>query len=405
MTRSLLLSAALVTGWGLSGLAQAADDSAATRDLTLQQTQVHTISAPAPTLEKPLQVVAWVDQEDNTYAIGEQVSLFVQTTKPAYVMVLNVGPTGNTTILYPNAAQPNNHVPANTPVQVPGPGMAITVNGPVGTELIKVVASTQPIAMFGGGQTAEAGPFRSVTAPVDTWSRDLAVTMTAPTPTAATVTPTATATATATLPQAAPTGSVEWDDYNKVIHTVAGAGAAGQGAATPAQAWSHQVSVTQPFTLTLASEKTAYAIGEPIQAMVTVNRTCHLTLTNTTASGQVRLIYPNAAQPNTLVQAGQTIVVPGNVVNPRLTALGPRGPEHLVASCSETPPAQTLPVAQNAYPFVAQTVLVSAGVATRDLSLTSTAPTVQPTAAQTAPAAPAAPTGPTAVAILPLMIQ
>jgi|GEM_PF-2472777 len=398
MRKSLIFLGVLGAVLTLSWVYVAATDTA-TRDLSVQQTAVHNLSAPAPGGSKPLSVVAWVDQEDNTYAIGEQVQLFVQTTKDAYVTVMNVGPTGNTTVLFPNAMTNSNFVPANTPVQVPGPGSAITVQGPVGAELIKVIASTQPVNVFQSGQMTQAGAFRSVNAPVESWTRDLSVTMSSPSPQQTS--------AQAPQPQQATGGQVvsmpaglEWDDYNKVIHTVAGAAGVGQGSVTTTPAWSHQAAVGAPFNLRVATEKASYRIGEPIQVMITTDRTCHLVVANITSSGETRLLYPNGDQPNSLVQGGQTIVVPGNVSTPRLVALGPPGEERLVTSCSETPPPQPLPIAQGAYPFVGQTVLASVGAATRGLSIL-TSPSSQGSGATQVGGS----TGNNAVAVLPLTIQ
>ena len=52
-----------------------------------------------------LQVVAWVDRADYTYATGESVRIYVETNKDAYVTVLNTDPAGETTQLFPNRYQ------------------------------------------------------------------------------------------------------------------------------------------------------------------------------------------------------------------------------------------------------------------------------------------------------------
>ena len=94
------LASVFVAGGAVPPLA--ADDTA--RDLTVEQTAIFTVQAPAPTAavsSGALRVVAWVDHADNTYAVGEAVGLFVRSNKDAYLTVLNVGPSGNTTLLYP----------------------------------------------------------------------------------------------------------------------------------------------------------------------------------------------------------------------------------------------------------------------------------------------------------------
>ena len=97
---TLLTAAACL---GLAPAADAGDDETTARDLTVEQTSVFSLQAPLPaaTAADGLNVVAWVDHADNTYAIGEAVRLFVRANKDAYLTVLNVGPTGNTTLLFP----------------------------------------------------------------------------------------------------------------------------------------------------------------------------------------------------------------------------------------------------------------------------------------------------------------
>ena len=179
-----------------------ADDDDITRDLSIEQTSMYTVQAPAPVADtggEGLNVVAWVDQDDNTYAVGEKVRLFVKSNKDAYLTVLNVGPSGNTTLLYPNAYQEDTRIGANQTVEIPAAdsGASIRVSGPsVGRELIKVIASTDPQPLFEAGDMTAAGPFAMLGASAQSVAKDLQVTMSAPA-----------------------AQEYEWDDYNKVITT------------------------------------------------------------------------------------------------------------------------------------------------------------------------------------------
>ena len=94
---ALALAVTLVMAGAGSARAQDA------RNLTVEQVAFDAVQAPvgAPAAN-PLHVSAWVDHPDNTYAYGERLRLFVQTNKDAYVTVLNVGPDGGTTMLFPN---------------------------------------------------------------------------------------------------------------------------------------------------------------------------------------------------------------------------------------------------------------------------------------------------------------
>ena len=184
-------------GIALATPAQAAGDGA--RDLTVEQAAVHAVQAPAPASGEAgrLGVTVWVDRADNTYAVGEMVRLFVKPSKDAYVTVLNVGPSGQTTMLFPNAHQRDNKVSGGRAVEIPAPasGAHIRVSAPVGRELIKVVASTSPTPLFPAVKMTRAAPFPTLGAGARAVARDLLVTMDTQ-------------------------ASQEWDDYNKVITTV-----------------------------------------------------------------------------------------------------------------------------------------------------------------------------------------
>ena len=136
----------------------AAEDGASARDLTVEQTAVYSVHAPVvPAVAggQQLKVVAWVDHADNTYAIGEAVRLFVKANKDAYLTVINVGPTGNTTMLFPNTFQRDSRIQAGRTVEIPAPGSGaqFRVGGPVGRELIKVIAIHESVAPIQPGAT------------------------------------------------------------------------------------------------------------------------------------------------------------------------------------------------------------------------------------------------------------
>ena len=342
--------AALLVACTAASAAQAPE----ARQLTVQQIGILSAAAPAPTRANPLTVTAWVDHADNTYAFGEQVQLFVQTNKDAYVTVLNVDPTGGTTVLFPNRFQPSNRVAANTVTRVPDPasGTAITVSGPVGAELIKVIASTQPRPPFAAPQLGQSGPFSRLATPADETARALQMVF---------------------QDQA----GGEWDDYNKTILTVPQRQAA--AAVAPGVAWP-----APAFGLRLAANKAQYRVTEPVTLMVEADRNCHLTLINTGPNGLSRQIFPNRYQQNTLIQAGQTVVVPGMGSGVTLRPMGPVGIENVTAICSagdRQPVAMVTDFRDDVFPPIA------GGAGGRNLAV------IFGTAAP-APATPAAPPAP-----------
>ena len=303
--------AALAVALAAGGLVAPAALADAARDLTVEQTAIYTVQAStAAAPAGALSVVAWVDHADNTYAVGEAVRLFVRSNKDAYVTVLNVGPSGNTTMLFPNAAQRDARVRARQVVEIPAPGAgaSIRVGGPVGRELIKVIASTSPVPLFDAAKLTGAGPFTMVSGDGRSVARDLQVTM-----------------------DAQP-ASHEWDDYNKVITTIASRPVSAVVPLMPAptgQAWPVAGS-----GLRIATDRTRYRMGEAVTVYASTTVPCYLTLVNIGSSGQARVLLPNAAQPQNYLPAGQTVVFPGVGSHLTVTPVGPTGVETVTAVCS-----------------------------------------------------------------------
>ena len=311
-SKSVAVCAALLAAGCLALMPtiSAADDDPAVRNLTVEQSAVYAVQAsPTGAAEgEPLSVVAWVDHADNTYAIGEQVRLFVRANKDAFVTVLNVGASGQTTILFPNTHQREMKVAANEVVEIPPPGSgaSIRVSGPTGNELIKVVASTESTPFFSAGASTAAGPFALRGGGSRSLVRDLQVTMDSET-------------------------EQDWADYNKVITTIPSRGSvvvplapAPTGTNWPATA----------FGLRIATDKPAYRMGEAVSVYASTTAPCYLTLVNIGSSGLTRVLLPNAAQPQNLIPAGETVVFPVAGSNLSLTPVGPPGMETVVAICS-----------------------------------------------------------------------
>ena len=236
---SAVLALTAVLAAGNAALAQ--DE----RVLTVEQTAIQAVQAPPPaSAANPLDVVAWVDHATNTYAQGEQVRVFVQTNKDAYVTVLNVGPDGSTTVLFPNQYQTDNRVRANTVTEVPDPASRarIAVSGTTGAELLKVVATSRPTPLFEAAQLAQAGVFQTIRQRAQETARNLAVVM------------------------AEAETTVEWDVYDKVIRTVPQRPAAAAPAALAPVAGAGWPSA--PFGLELAADKPVYRVTDPVTLMV-----------------------------------------------------------------------------------------------------------------------------------------
>ena len=179
--RTMFTGAVVLSAAALGVGAAAQEERPLSRSLTVEQAAIYDVRPPAgPAGGGGLEVLAWVDRPDYTYASGEDVQVFVETSKDAWVTVLNVDPAGETTVLFPNRYQSDNFVAAGRTLQVPGrdAGFRIVVAGGVGAELLKVVASSEPAPLFEARQLAAAGDFQVVRAQPAGLARSLTVAMT-----------------------------------------------------------------------------------------------------------------------------------------------------------------------------------------------------------------------------------
>ena len=349
---ALAALAALALAVAPAGVASAADDPAA-RDLTVEQTGIYSVQAPATAGDGGLKVVAWVDHADNIYAVGEKVRLFVRASKDAHVTVINVGPTGNTTLLFPNAFQKDNRVRANRTVEIPSPrsGASIRVSGPaLGRELIKVIASSSPKALFPAARPAAGAPFAAVPDRALAVARDLQVAIDTQ-------------------------KGHEWDVYNKIVTTVA------RRSMAPAPLEPAPAGTAWPASgLRIATGKSRYRLGEPVSVYLASRTACYLTLVNVGTSGRMRVLLPNAAQPRNLLPAGRTVVFPGPKSGLRLTPVGPAGIETVTAFCT----ADNRPVLPSVLSYGRSGFAAPDGAAARDLAVVAAAMPARQAATATA---------------------
>jgi hypothetical protein len=152
------------------------------RDLTVQQANVY--HSPMPPYSGPQsagfqnvpQLSFVLDRPNATYTVGDSLKFLMTLDQDGYVTVLDVGPTGRVTRLFPNAYQTDPHLFANHPVEVGGSaGDQIVVSVPVGVELIKVLFCRSPIPLGPETQFQSRGPFRTLDGGARVLVRDLQV--------------------------------------------------------------------------------------------------------------------------------------------------------------------------------------------------------------------------------------
>lgn len=312
----------------------AAAQDASSRDLSVVQATASAAGMPHP---GSLKVSVAADRADATYAIGETARLFINSNEDAYVTVFSVGPTGQVHQLFPNSYQADNHVQSGHPVEIGGRGSGarIGISGPVGAELIKVVASNKPLIVIAENQLQGREIFRSVDGGVQTLVRNLEV---------------------VGNEQNASERKIDIENYT--LRTIANrasennqgaiiiipsqAGQAQQGetpavvlpVVTPQVGGLLNVPAQQPFPLLLAVDKTAYKVGERVTVAVTSLQACYLTVLDAATSGAIRVLFPNQTTQKNEVAANQTVLIAGASSPVSFQVAGPAGTEQIIAICS-----------------------------------------------------------------------
>jgi hypothetical protein len=117
------------------------------RDLVPAQTPLHELGGISPDASSGVE--AWVDRPEHAYVVGQQLKVFVRPRQTAYITVLNVGTSGRVAVIFPNFHQRNMRVRAGQTVSIPANGARwkIDIVGPPGIEVIKIIASREPLQL------------------------------------------------------------------------------------------------------------------------------------------------------------------------------------------------------------------------------------------------------------------
>ena len=105
------------------------------------------------------------------------MSLYLSTSVPCYLTLVDVGASGQARVLLPNAAQPQNLLPAGATVLFPAVGSSLRLApiGPPGIETVVAVCSTDNQPILPGGLTYGPSGFAALGRDGGAVSRDLAV--------------------------------------------------------------------------------------------------------------------------------------------------------------------------------------------------------------------------------------
>jgi hypothetical protein len=314
MCRSRLARLSLALPLVVAGLAAGAAPARAetaeemARDLIPSQKSIYELGG--GTAESEMVVEAWVDRPERIYAVGQQLRVFVRPKQTSYITVLNVGTSGRVAVIFPNFHQRDMQVRAGQTLKIPadGAGWKIDVAGPPGIEVVKVIASREPLnlpeILKVAGATAEQ-PIFSLGRTSEDVARDL-------------------------VPQVNPPGGGATVPSGGVKNLLVRVVQRGAGATVPGFGSTH---LSGAFGIRLRPERPIYKIGETVSIAVGVEKDCNLTLIGVGRSGQPVRLFPNGFQIDGFVRAGQTVVVPSPRAPVQLKAEAPAGVEGLLATC------------------------------------------------------------------------
>jgi hypothetical protein len=89
----------------------------------------------------------WTEGDKTAFQIADRVVFGFTADQDCYLGVINIGTSGQTTLLFPNKWQADNKIEKGKTYRIPpdGSDYAFKLMGPVGTERIKVIACLEPI--------------------------------------------------------------------------------------------------------------------------------------------------------------------------------------------------------------------------------------------------------------------
>ena len=131
------------------------------------------VAASAPAAER-LQIKVSTDKA--SYRIGDTVQFRLRVNRDAYVTLVNIGTSGDVTILYPNRFHSSHLVRGGQDVTIPPPesGFVLTVQGPTGFDQVRAIATEEPVQLHPSDFGGQAPTFRSLD-PVQTRSLAVAI--------------------------------------------------------------------------------------------------------------------------------------------------------------------------------------------------------------------------------------
>lgn len=180
MKKLTVLLTSILTFATLS-LASVQANNYTSKDLIIVHRPIAAVQPPAPATNG-LKVSAWVNRSNNTYRAGDELQLYVRSNKDVYITVIDVGTSGKVHQVFPNAYERSHLIKAHINTPIPGKKTPyfFKVAGPVGNQLLKIIASESPDPIVPSQYTSKSGPFPQLTRGIARVAKDLEITLREP---------------------------------------------------------------------------------------------------------------------------------------------------------------------------------------------------------------------------------
>ena len=117
----------------------------------------------------------WADK--SKYRVGERLSLGFESNRDAFLTIVNVGTSGEVTILYPNRFSGGHGVKAGRTYRIPEAtdSYELELKGPPGVELVYALLTLKPVLFLATDFSSPGAVFPSTTDRVSRVTRDINV--------------------------------------------------------------------------------------------------------------------------------------------------------------------------------------------------------------------------------------
>lgn len=234
--------------------------------------------------------------DKTSFAVGDEIKFTFSADRDCYLTLLDIGTSGKVHKLFPNKWHESNKVEKDKSYAIPpdGSNFVFKVQGPIGKEYVKAIATLKPIEKLEGAVAISKGAFSEIK-DAGLVLKDIGM-------------------------ELAQQDTKTWAESTISFDITEG---------KPVS------SSEKPMTLKLSSEKKVYSPGEKIVFNFQADRDCNLTLIDIGSSGKVHVIFPNKYQSDNSIKANTQYEIPSGS-NPEFVykILSPAGVDTIKAICT-----------------------------------------------------------------------